>query len=152
MSSNFFFNGEPQSPADLKTAVSVFNFDPPENIAGKTCYVEARLFIWDQLNGPPAALNSRDGFVLDIDWTQLNSGFVQQTTPTPTLHIDKVRAPYAAWNTNLTRNMGPILVYIPKGPHRVTFTVYRPDDGQISSSQTGNVFTANLIISPVSKT
>lgn len=138
----FSFSGVLDTDAELKRGYLETTFDPPSNIAGKTCYVECTYWIYDNSTSPTPALTSRDAFVFTVSWAQSVSGTVTENTT----RIGRV--PMAGFNNNMCYSCGPVLCFVPNGPHPVEFTVFRPDDGTIGGGTTSNIFYAVLKIVP----
>lgn len=139
----FAFSGVLNTSTDFTVGSLQTTFDPPANISGKTCYVECTYWNYDMSVSPTPSLTSRDAFLFTLSWAQTVSGTV-------TDDITRLgRVPMAGINNNFFYSTGPVLCYIPDGPHPVIFTVTRADGTNISNSVNNNVFYALLKITPV---
>jgi hypothetical protein len=109
-------------------------FKPPSNIAGKPCYVKCSYIAWDFTTG--FANNSRDCMLVYASWTQPLSA---KSVPIGS------RTGYRTTYTH-----GPVLCYIPEGPHIVRFDVRNLENGGLlaGSSTTTNFFRLVLNITP----
>jgi hypothetical protein len=135
----YAFRGIPQISSDLKIATLEIPFDPPSNIAGKNCYVECSAFAFDFGTTPAGGLTSRDVITFTASWSQVCSGTVSDdkaissTDTMPSGVTRHGRVPMAMLMNNTCYPAGPVLCQIPRGPHTVTFTIFRPDGDTIAA-------------------
>lgn len=122
----FNLSGTAQDTSSCRFDVQV---DPPQNIRGRQCYVEATFFGWDNGTTITPSLNSRDTFYVTSNWTQVNSHMNTNGRPMPA-------SPAAVFMSNISYGTGPILTIIPDGPHTVSFTVKRGDGGKVNEDTT----------------
>lgn len=133
---------------DLKTGEARFTFRPPSNLSGRDCYLEAKLFTltWDESYATPQPHHS---FILRSDWRQLQAGAIEPVSSTNADMTQRFNTPLAILTYQSMQSTSiPTLVSIPDGPHTVTFSLCRLDDGVIGISTTDMVMAVMLTMVP----
>lgn len=130
------FQGPVTLNSDFTTGTASFTFRPPSNLSGKDCYLEARAFAltWDETYATPQPHHS---FLLRSSWNQIQAGAIEPISATNTEFTQRFNPPLAMLTYQSMQSASiPTLVSIPHGPHSVTFTISRLDNGVIGIATT----------------
>lgn len=134
--------------SDYTKGEASFLFRPPPQLTGTDCYLEARAFAltWDETYISPQPHHS---FVLRSNWTQLQAAALEPISATNTEITQRFSPPLSILNYQSMQSTGlPTLISIPHGPHNVTFTVSRIDNGVLGISTSDLVMAVMLTMVP----